>query len=71
MNNYSKVSENTLSETSNLLNSLLSLIERDYLHVEDAINPAIKKAIKKEWDKVQNEMEKREIEEYHKPLINQ
>lgn len=63
MNNYSKVSDNTLSETSNLLNSLLSLIERDYLHVEDAINPAIKKAIEKEWDKVQKEIEKREIEE--------
>lgn len=71
MNNYSKVSGNTLSETANLLNSLLSIIERDYLHVEDAINPAIKKAIKKEWDKVQKEIEKREIEEYYKPLINQ
>ena len=63
MNNYSKVSNNTLHETANLLDSLLSLIERDYLHVSDAINPAIKKTIKKEWDKVQKEIEKREIEE--------
>lgn len=61
MNNYSKVSDNTLNEAANLLNSLLSLIERDYLHVEDAINPSIKKAIKKEWDKVQKEFDKREI----------
>jgi hypothetical protein len=61
MNNYSKVSDNTLNEAANLLNSLLSLIERDYLHVEDAINPSIKKAIKKEWEKVQKEFDKREI----------
>jgi hypothetical protein len=61
MNNYSKVSDNTLNEAANLLNSLLNLIERDYLHVEDAINPSIKKAIKKEWDKVQKEFDKREI----------
>lgn len=61
MKNYSKVSDNTLNEAANLLNSLLSLIERDYLHVEDAINPSIKKAIKKEWDKVQKEFDKREI----------
>ena len=63
MNNYSKVSNNTLHETANLLDRLSTLIERDYLHVEDAINPSIKKAIKKEWDKVQKEIEKREREE--------
>lgn len=60
MNNYSKVSDNTLHETANLLDRLSTLIERDYLHVEDAINPSIKKTIKKEWDKVQKEIEKRE-----------
>lgn len=63
MNNYSKVSNNTLHETANLLDRLSTLIERDYLHVSDAINPSIKKTIDKEMNKVQKEMEKREREE--------
>lgn len=59
-NNYSNVSGNTLSEAAALLNSLLCSIERDYIHVADAISPSIKKAIDKEMDKVQKEIEKRE-----------
>lgn len=60
MKNYSKVSDNTLSEAANLLNRLSTLIERDYIHVADNISPSIKKAIDKEMSKVQKELEKRE-----------
>lgn len=57
---HTNVSNNTLLETANLLAALSNLIERDYLHVAENISPSIKKAIDKEMDKVQKEIEKRE-----------
>ncbi len=57
---YTNVSQNTLIETANLLAEISYLIERDYLHVAENISPSIKKAIDKEMDKVQKEIEKRE-----------
>jgi hypothetical protein len=58
---HTNVSNNTLLETVNLLAELKYLIERDYLHVAEHISPSIKKAIDKEMDKVQKEIERREL----------
>ncbi len=60
-NKHTSASNNTLLETANLLAALSNLIERDYLHVAEHISPAIKKAIDLEMDKVQKEIERREM----------
>ncbi len=58
---HTSVSNNTLLETANLLAEISYLIERDYLHVSENISPSIKKAIDLEMDKVQKEIERREM----------
>jgi len=58
---HTNVSNNTLFETANLLAALSNLIDRDYLHVAEHISPSIKKTIDLEMDKVQKEIERREL----------
>lgn len=54
------LSGNSLSELGGLLSRLESLIERDYLHVSDYLDPKIIKLIKKQAEAVELEFDRRE-----------
>jgi len=58
--NLKTISGNSLSETAGLLYRLIGLIEQDYLHVNENINPKILKLIKADYKKVDLEIDRRE-----------